>query len=210
MIDSYLNDSTFTAVKRDAKCKQVMWKGRLAYKSSSKFSRARNTRGRFFVFCCKSERDSESSTFALGPTTETGNEKRTTLRKSSERGTICEENVYERSTFFVTPSPPPPPPGWTTYKRPWPIDYIQFFITKKARQFSHCSLKDLTYIGFITKTFGPQWYWWCRHPSLDYPFRQLCLWSSTWKVIRHAGKIKYAHSARSCIPSNISQMVYNY
>ena len=85
-------------------CKQGMWRGRLAYKSSSKFSRARSTSGRFkcsYVFCGKSERESESSTFALGPTTETGNEKRRALRKSSERGTICQEKVYERGTFFV-------------------------------------------------------------------------------------------------------------
>ena len=44
---------------------------------------------------------SESSTFALGPTTGTGNEKRRALRKSSERGTICHEKVYERGTIFV-------------------------------------------------------------------------------------------------------------
>ena len=215
-------------------CKQGMWRGRLAYKSSSKFSRARSTSGRFkcsYVFCGKSERESESSTFALGPTTGTGNEKRRALRKSSERGTICQEKVYERGTFFVKnciwrnkgvgprggaspyknfSSTPPPPlsPGWTTYKRPWLIDYIQFFITKKARHFSHFFLKIWHLLASSLKRL--RWYWWCRHPSLDYPFRQLCLWSSTWKMIRRVGKIKYAHSARSFIPSNISQIVYNY
>ena len=123
------------------RCKQGIWKGRLAYKSSSKFSRARITSGRFsYVFCSKSERESESSTFALGPTTGTGNEKRTTLRKSSERGTICEEKVYERSTFFVTP-PPPPKAELRRTKDPDSSTTFNFFITKKARQLSHCSLK---------------------------------------------------------------------
>ena len=52
------------------------------------FSRARagNTSGRLFMFlwsfCGKSERERGSSTFELGPTTGTGNEKRRTLRKS--------------------------------------------------------------------------------------------------------------------------------
>ena len=36
----------------------------------------------FLYFCGKSERERGSSTFELGPTTGTGNEKRRTLRKS--------------------------------------------------------------------------------------------------------------------------------
>ena len=60
--------------------------GRLAYKSSSNFSQARSASGSFFFLCFsgKSERESESSSFALGPTTGTGNEKQRTLRKSKQ------------------------------------------------------------------------------------------------------------------------------
>ena len=58
-------------------------KRRLSYKSSSNFFYERE------VFCGKSEWESESSTFALRPTTGTGNEKRRTLRKSRKRGECC-------------------------------------------------------------------------------------------------------------------------
>ena len=56
---------------------------RLAYKSSSNFfSSAKRKLQIFYVFCSKSEPKSETSSFALRPTTGTGNEKRRTLRKS--------------------------------------------------------------------------------------------------------------------------------
>ena len=60
---------------------------RLAYEWNSIFSRARSASGRFFVFCGKSERESESR----GPTTGNGSEKRKTLRKSSPNivGSCC-------------------------------------------------------------------------------------------------------------------------
>ena len=54
------------------------------------FSRARSESGRFFyVFCSKNERRSEGSSFVLGPTTGTGNEKRRTLRKSLYCSVFC-------------------------------------------------------------------------------------------------------------------------
>ena len=52
---------------------------RLAYKSSSNFSRARSSSGRFFMFCAAK---ASKRARALGPTTGTGNEKRRTSIKS--------------------------------------------------------------------------------------------------------------------------------